>query len=144
MTEIVGDLLDQKGILCHQVNCCRVAGAGLALRIRKRWPRWGETFRRARGWLGAVRYCDVGSDVIIADCYALLGYGNNTRRTRYDALKQCLQDVQEYAARKGKQVYIPYGMGCGLGGGKWPVVLQLIEDECPSAIIVRRPEEQTA
>ena len=53
MTTIKGDLLEiTEGIICHQVNCQRVAGAGLALQIRKKWPSWYESFKNDHPWLG--------------------------------------------------------------------------------------------
>ena len=40
-TLINGNLLDvQQGIIVHQVNCRKVAGAGLAKQIREKWPEW--------------------------------------------------------------------------------------------------------
>jgi hypothetical protein len=34
-------------------------------------------------------------------------------------------------------VYIPYNMGCGLGGGDWEIVSGIIEETLPDAIIVK-------
>lgn len=46
MVELVdnSNLLDVKsGILCHQVNCVGVMGAGIALQIKGKWP---EVFKQ--------------------------------------------------------------------------------------------------
>jgi len=141
MKTIYGNILDiERGVICHQVNCRRVANAGLARQIRERWPRWYESFRAARVRLGGVRlFCPAPvrlPDLWIADLYAQDGYGRDRRYTNYAALGAALFHLRE-TARADLPVYIPHGMGCGLGGGDWSVVRAIIADAYPDAVIVR-------
>ena len=61
MSEIDGDILDvTKGVICHQVNTRGIAGAGLALQIRKKYPEWYKWYQAlfradTRPRLGQVR-----------------------------------------------------------------------------------------
>ena len=136
MTEIIqGNILDmENGLICHQVNCRRVAGAGLALQMREKWPEWYQNFTKA--YLGVVTYFRVSSDLAIANLYAQEGYGHNRRYTNYAALGECLMVIADYKYNFGTDVYLPYGIGCGLAGGDWAIVEQIISDAIPDAKLV--------
>lgn len=136
MKHITGDILEvERGIICHQVNCQRVAGAGLAKQIDNKFSFWKEWFVDIKHkHLGDVAWYVIHDELIIASLYAQDGYGYDKRYTNYAALAKCLWSLRGHQ----KQIYIPRGMGCGLGGGDWNIVSQLIEDALPNAIIVER------
>jgi O-acetyl-ADP-ribose deacetylase (regulator of RNase III) len=136
MTHIINsDLIGvERGVICHQVNCRKVAGAGVALQIRRRWPQWYAEFQRRSPKLGQVGYHQVDENLTIADLYAQDGFGRDRQYTDYEALRACLQEVRRYAGKKS--VYLPFGMSSGLAGGDWNEVLRMIEAELPEAIIV--------
>lgn len=139
MKTIVGDILQvgRGGIICHQVNCRKVAWRGLAKQIRDQISGWYGTFKTINGNLGEVWYYHYG-DTVIASIYAQGGYGTDKQHTDYRAMKECLGRVARYADRSpDKIVYIPHGLGSGLGGGSWPVVLDIIRETIPDAIIVK-------
>lgn len=145
MKEIQGDILTPvtdgtPTVVCHQVNCTGVMGAGLAKQIKDRFP---EVFRvykeRCSIWrqnpqanLGHVQFCSIlgGDGYIIANIFGQLYYGTGKRQTDYDALRDGLRRVSE--AFSNATIRIPYGMGCGLGGGDWDIVLGIIQDELVS------------
>lgn len=135
MVLIEGNILDVKrGVICHQVNCHYVASAGLALQIRSRFPQWYEEFRLTEPELGKVTYFQATSGLLIANLYAQEDFGIGTRYTNYAALGRCLMRVR--GMTEGLDVFIPYQMGCGLGGGDWDIVLPIIKDALPGASIV--------
>lgn len=138
MKIVNGDILKvgRGGIICHQVNCKKVAGAGLALQIRNQISGWYGHFRRINGSLGEVDYFHVG-DTVIASLYAQEGFGRFGEYTSYNALRECLRKVSEYASARELQVYIPYRIGCGLGGGDWDYVYAIIMSAIPNAIIMK-------
>ena len=141
---IQGNILDiQSGIIAHQVNCRRVAGAGLALQIRRKWPAWYDEFLRQEPYLGCVWwYCTAqkGGNPIgcssphVASMYAQKNYGRG-QQTDYIHFTNCLTKIKLYA-NKDHPLYIPYGIGCGLGGGDWSIVSRIIEIMVPDAILV--------
>lgn len=155
MNLINGNILDiKKGIICQQVNCMGVMGAGLALQIRKKWPIVYETYMKAHRSgelrLGNIIYAptntiNVGelrlSDIIhaptntinVANLCSQYYYGRDKRYTNYEALCRCLEELN----RQNLPIYIPYGMGCVLAGGNWKVVTALIECYCDKATIVK-------
>ena len=135
MRYIIGDILDQKGIICHQVNCKKVAGAGLAKQIRERYQNWYEEFRKAQPRIGTVSDFFAG-DQIIFNLYAQDGFGRDKRYTDYEALRKCFSWVTRYNEYQKLPIHVPYKIGCGLAGGDWNVVLKIIEEELPDAIIV--------
>jgi len=64
MKEIIGDILDiTEGVICHQVNCQKVAGAGLALAIRKKYPNWYDHFLKTQPVLGEADFFMVNSNL---------------------------------------------------------------------------------
>ncbi len=147
MKTIIGDILDvvteRGGILVHQVNCQRVAGAGLALQIRQRWPAWYAFYRRCSNELGNVSVFLAEPAVIVASLYAQQGYGRNTVQTDYVAFDKCLRRLQfhcELIEQDASAIYFPYGIGCGLAGGFWPHISWLIQRRFPDATIVQLPE----
>ena len=146
MRTVVGDILEiECGIICHQVNCQRVANAGLAQQIRHKWPDWYEAFRAWRPHLGQVRWYMASDDLWIASLYAQDEYGRDRRHTNYATLGACLMAVATKRllfVPDGLDIYIPFKMGCELGGGDWTIVSQIIEDALPDAIIVRLKEER--
>lgn len=132
---IKGNLLDMKeGVICHQVNCQQVAGAGLALQIRKKWDSWYHEFTRYSGRLGHVHFYEADDALWVASLYAQSYYGTSKRHTNYAALGSSLLELRTCLA--SHTIYFPKGMGCGLGGGDWNIVEQIIEDALPDAIIV--------
>jgi len=144
METIQGDLLHvESGIICQQVNCQRVAGAGLALQIRKRWPEWYDGFSHHDASLGDAHYFRANQDLTIASLYAQDSYGREGRYTNYEAFYTSLDVVRNFVlgiqvSGGDAQVYLPHGIGCGLAGGDWHIVSAMIEAVLPGAIIVRR------
>ena len=142
--EIEGDIVDvvtrNGGILAHQVNCQKVAG-GLAGQIRRRWASWYDEYRYTRPILGQTILWKhpLDSTIIVANLYAQNEYGTSRRHTDYAAFEKCLKSLAEQAQTINRQIYIPHGIGCGLGGGDWTIIKPLIAKELPSAIIVRLP-----
>jgi len=142
MKVVRGNILDfTEGIICHQVNCKRVAGSGLALQIRNKYPGWWERYRTTIASPGA---CDLYrvptvSFLWIASLYGQDGYGTDRRYTNYDHLDNALFELKQLALiyASNYPIYFPYGMGCGLGGGEWKIVSKLIEKHFPGAVIVR-------
>jgi len=132
------------GIICHQVNCKGVMGAGLALQIRRKFPSaygcYMEAYRANRLLLGNVIYCNINDKLTVAHICGQDRYGRDRKYTDYDALKKALKDLNLRKFHSMREVYIPYNMGCTLGGGDWNMVFSLIETNIPAATIVVRPQ----
>ncbi len=143
---ILGDILNiEAGIICHQVNCQGVMGAGLALSIKRKYPKayydYRDAYNNGELKLGNVIYSFVSDSLIVANLCGQYTYGFiGGNFTSYSALRKCLKNVSEKALCYGHLVYIPYKMGCGLAGGDWRFVFGMINNEIPDAIIVIKEE----
>jgi O-acetyl-ADP-ribose deacetylase (regulator of RNase III) len=140
-TEIGNILTVDRGIICHQVNCKGVMGAGIALQIRNKWPKayldYREAYNSGRLQPGRVVTSRVRSrpSLFVAHLCGQDGYGREPGKvyTNYTALATCLALVA--AARQ--PTYVPHGMGCGNAGGDWQVVSSLVEMLIPHAVIMK-------
>lgn len=135
-----GDILtpnteDRGVIICHQVNCKGVMGAGLALQVKKKHPGvyslcWDKCRQIAAGigGLGDVQLCSAltSAGYLVANIFGQDQYGRGRCFTDYDALRKAFA----YLA-SGFPTYtirIPYMMGCGLAGGNWGIVSGIIKE----------------
>lgn len=147
MNIITGDLLDiTEGYIGHQVNTYGVFNAGLAKQIRLKYPAVYEAYiqkNRAEGWqLGDVQVVKLKEPEGLSICN-IAGqstYGRTGLHTNYAALEEGLRKLNKYS-EAGLQVYLPYKIGCGLAGGDWTIVSEIITRVIPSAIIVKRPQD---
>ena len=115
-------------------------GAGLARQIRTQFPDVYEAYQRA------CNNVDKSYDLLgkiqikhgVVNLFAQDGYGTDKRYTDYKALETCLYKLASYMTEhKMKTLALPYGLGCGLAGGDWKVVYEIIRDIfTPSEITV--------
>lgn len=156
ITYIKGDATEPVGgkaqLLVHVVNDIGLWGAGFTAALSAKWPGVEEEYRKwfymrnSRNWhmpfeLGENQwtiadYLDTvygdrpGYGVTVVSMLAQQGVRGreNPRPLRYDALGGCLNKVGKVArSHPDYSVHMPR-IGCGLAGGRWAVVEQLIED----------------
>jgi O-acetyl-ADP-ribose deacetylase (regulator of RNase III) len=132
------------GYIVHFVNCKGTWGAGLAAQLKQKYP---EAFRQYKEHLethykgeeflalGDAIFCPIekGNKTIIS-CFTQYDTGVTSRKTEYSAVFQCLK---QFGTLGNNSVYIPHGVGCGLGGGDWNIVSKIIEKLVPRAIICK-------
>lgn len=154
MKTIYGDILDIKqGIIIQQVNCKGVMGAGLAKQIRDKYPRVFSDYKKhialykennlEHHLLGSINSTSlVEHGITIYNFFSQDTYGKIGRYTDYKAFENCLIKLLKRFKNskvdpKDFDVYFPYGIGCGLAGGDWSIISNLIEKYFPNAIIVK-------
>lgn len=154
MQVIIKDLLSiEKGILCHQTNCKGVMGAGVARQIAIKWPSVERAYIKycntARHPLGTVQIVEITSDLFVANIFGQNFYGTKFGPpTNYEAVETAFRNLSKtISAAKhntfsldifGLDIYIPYKMGCGLGGGNWDKYLEIITSIFPDVIVCKR------
>lgn len=129
------DILDvHTGIIVQQVNCQGVMGAGLAKQIADKYPQVYNQYRTAcknhkpDELLGNCLLVGIDDSLVIANVFGQMGYGRDKRHTNYQALASGLYAITNvYVDGHLPEIHIPYGVGCGLGGGNWDRVLGIIE-----------------
>lgn len=137
------DLLDvNKGVIIHQVNCRRVMGAGIAKALRAKYPQHYTDYMAVAcpNMLGNIVCTKVDKHFGIIGMFAQLNYGRQEKQTSYSAFKECLIKISTlHAKNPNVQYYMPYGIGCGLAGGDWRIVSQMITEICPFIILIKKP-----
>ena len=129
-------------VICHQVNCQGVMGAGIAKQIRARWPEvyedYKKTIENAKAQiaglenppddilLGAVACTTTVDGHRVASLFAQYDYGYGPRRyTNYEAFANCLENLNILVPAY-IPIAFPYKIGCGLGGGDWDIIQLMI------------------
>ena len=133
-----GDLLNAtEKVIAHQVNCFGIAG-GLASDIFAKWPDAKNDYQQLvdriqslgifRGmYLGIPQLTGQQKDGhIIANLYGQYKPGADYRP---EALKKSLTCLGEIARQNGWSVALPYKISCGICGGDWDEVLEIIKEE---------------
>jgi O-acetyl-ADP-ribose deacetylase (regulator of RNase III) len=128
-----GNILNaSENIICQQVNCKGVMGAGLALQVVKKYPNvyydYDRYLRTNKFPLGSILNIEVGTSKIISCLFSQDDYGRSKKiYTNYRALEDCLTKLNSYAINNKYSIAIPWGIGCGLANGDWRIVLDIID-----------------
>lgn len=129
------------GIIAHQVNCQGKMGAGLAKQIRAKYPQaydqYMDWFEEGKMTLGTVQLVEIKPHLYVANLAGQDRYGRNGIQTDYQALTQCFTQLQEVSQELKLTPHLPFKIGCGLAGGDWRIVCDLILKHCPSAKICK-------
>jgi O-acetyl-ADP-ribose deacetylase (regulator of RNase III) len=120
--------------IAHGCNCQKTMGSGVARALRDKWPeiyRADETFPfSALNKLGKFSEAKLSNGKTCFNIYSQLDYrGRYEGRTDLDyvALEKGLESVfRTMKARGLKSIALPR-IGCGLAGGNWTIVSEMIE-----------------
>lgn len=153
ITTINKDILTvDKGVIVHSVNCIGAVG-GLAGAIARKWPKNADEYRsHVRNQklpimlLGSVFEVNVAHNVFVANLFGQNNVGSNQRQTEYSALIAGFKRIANTSFQGNDKrkvdygnpfgfiekrinlydIYIPYKIGCGLGGADWNIVEEII------------------
>lgn len=140
MIKHTGDLLSvERGILVHGCNSIGLMGAGLALAVKNKFPdafkAYQQCHRSAKLRLGQIIPVRIGGltgdpKLFIVNAITQNGIAKYKGDVvvDYDAISTAFQDIYELATSTGLPVHFPL-IGCGLAGGSWPLVSDIIEQE---------------
>lgn len=153
ITTINKDILTvERGVIVHSVNCLGAAG-GLSGAIARKWPKNVEQYRKhvdahkkSITLLGSVFEVNVAPNLIVANLFGQYDIGMKERKTEYAALISGFRSIANTVFRGNdteevndfvhgcieqriqlNDIYIPYKIGCGLGGANWDLVQEIIE-----------------
>ena len=139
ITQVNGDLLTmfkdgQFDAIVHQANTKGIMGGGIALQIKDQFPSAYDDYKLICNECSELLTNYARSDTEHGVIFHLFGQseiGTHRRMTNYAALSTALMGAIDERADEidgTLRIGIPYQMGCGLGGGDWDIVSQLIED----------------
>lgn len=145
----VGDLLQQPDLthIAHQANLYHTFGAGLAAEIGRLWPHAAEADCRtpygAEAKLGTYSLAD-GAPAVV-NLYSQSAWRPGPL-TDYVALETALRALERSLRdRAGVRVGLPHRLGCGIAGGDWARVREVIDavfEASPVEVVIcARPED---
>ena len=135
------DILNAKeNIIVHQVNDRGYMGAGLALQIKNKYPNVYSSYRKHANEqaLGKIQLIKINEHQMICNMFSQRGISRTHKTTDYELMKECLKKLAKLEQDTHITIAIPYKIGCGLAGGDWNIVLKLIQELIPNAVIYKR------
>jgi len=141
---ITGDLLSvTEGYIIHGCNAQGIMGAGVAKLIKEKYPLAFKDYALClqakrtlnKPALGTSTYSVQPDNVVIVNAVTQEYMGTDRRHTDYDAVRTCFEEfVDEIDSHQNIFEDVPRVLnfpliGCGLGGGEWEVIEQIIEEE---------------
>lgn len=128
-----GDVLDSdESVIVHGCNCFNTMGSGIARQIRKQYPKAynidQKTVRGDISKLGTFTHSlnenMNGDAVFVVNAYTQHRYGRDKVYADYDAIEDVFVKICEWFPHK--VIALPK-IGCGLAGGSWEVVSEILE-----------------
>ena len=121
---------EKKKLIIHVCNNIGKWGKGFVLALSKKWKEPEKDYREMNKYkLGDVKFIKVTDDIVIANMIAQDGINRKGTpficRINYVALEACLEKVKQYAEDYNLSVHMPK-IGCGLGGGDWNIIQEII------------------
>lgn len=132
----VGDAINPKTfgnkVICHVCNDIGKWGKGFVVALSRRWSEPEAMYRSLKKYrLGDTQFVKVEDDTWVANMIAQRGVyrKRGVPPIRYTSLTECLVDVNDFCKEHNATLHMPR-IGCGLAGGKWHRVEQIINDCC--------------
>lgn len=130
---LVGDATRPKGgelkIIAHCCNDIGGWGAGFVLALSARWELPEQYYRDGFDIMnpGGVQFVEVEPDIIVANIIGQHGCApkDGVPPVRYEWLHKGFLAIANLAKQFDASVHMPR-LGCGLAGGEWPIVEELI------------------
>lgn len=135
----------ESGILVHQVNCKGVMGGGVALALRNRYPEVFQSYanmvERSKDCnsllLGKIDIVQIedNPELVVVNLFGQNRYSRNGRMTEYGAVRSGFSKLNSVIENSnsfplaGRDIHIPFLMGCGLGGGDWEIYRRIVQEE---------------
>ena len=140
MKIVTGNLLklahnDELDVLIHGCNCFNTMGAGIAKQIKTKYPRaYDEDSLTIRGdkrklgyYTAVIEQNKNNRTFIIVNGYTQYYYGNKHGiPVDYNAIKELFKRIK--VRFTGLRIAYPK-IGCGLAGGDWNIVSNIIDTE---------------
>eukprot|EP00957_Ditylum_brightwellii_P183547 13981234-Ditylum_brightwellii.AAC.1 len=131
-------------VIVHGCNCFNTMGAGIALKIKRRFPAAYRadlaTKKGCRQKLGTFSQATITlpmpvvqseastsrRKLTIINAYTQYNYRGRGRKTDYDAIMHVFRKIKRDFS--GKRIGYPL-IGAGLGGGDWDTISNIIDSE---------------
>lgn len=134
-----GNLLEaNRGIIVHGCNAQGVMGAGVALALKRKYPKIFPSYcnfleehkKNGTSPLGEVDIVRVGSDLYVANAITQLNFGRDkTRRyCSYEAIHKSFKCIADIAGTSIEKLPVHHSLiGAGLANGEWSIISEIID-----------------
>jgi O-acetyl-ADP-ribose deacetylase (regulator of RNase III) len=134
-----GNLLESDcNVIVHQANCFATQGAGIAKQISRLYPSVLDADRQyhipvgSRDRLGHTSHAWVEGPhgrLLVINLYGQHRYGKGLM-TEYEAFRRGIHSILARMEKLGRgyKIGLPFGVGCGMAGGDWDTVYQILKD----------------
>ena len=126
----------ERSLIIHVCNNAGTWGAGFVMALsaidetpERDYRAWAEKGVQSTGVpfeLGNIQLSAFG-DHIVVNMVAQDNLGMSAPPVRYDALRECLEQVTQVAMKTGLPVVGPR-FGAGIGGGQWVIIEDIINE----------------
>lgn len=136
---IIGDAARPRGsgpkIIVHVCNDIGAWGKGFVMALSRQWKKPENEYKKwSKGQypypfkLGIVQYVKVEQNIWVANLIGQRDIRQKNKKPpiRYAAVKMGLENVAKFANMHKASVYMPR-IGCGLAGGKWEEIENIIK-----------------
>jgi O-acetyl-ADP-ribose deacetylase (regulator of RNase III) len=129
-------LLITDGYIGHSCNCMGAMG-GLAGAIKAKYPivydeylKYLKSLNTRRQALGTIQEVVITDNFRVLNMFGQFGYGRKdaNHMTDYNAFREIAKELNTWSKDKQSKLYLPYMLGCGLGGGDWNIVQDIFKD----------------
>lgn len=121
-------------VIAHSCNCQKTMAAGLAKKIKDKFPNVYEVDCKKSGddWLGKYTAAKVGKDKFVVNLYTQYTYGTDQRQVNYEAFYTALDSLVLSLSKKNTEgknyiLGLPYKISCDLAGGDWEIIGSMID-----------------
>ena len=124
-------------IIAHVCNDKRYWGLGFTKSIDEKNLEPRKNYLATKTFnIGDVHYVEINDNTWVANMIAMKGTRSayNPVPLQYDGLQKCLQDLNLFCLTKDATIHIPR-IGCGLAGGSWRRVREIIDIELQDRIL---------
>lgn len=138
MKIVCGDIFDyiennKADVLIHGCNCLCNMGAGIALKIKNKYPEAYKadlkTDNGASSKLGTYTMVNInrsGKSFVIVNAYTQYNWKGNGVLADYDAIRQVFRAIRKDFS--GFRIVYPL-IGSGLAKGNWQIIKSIIDEE---------------
>lgn len=127
--DLVRDAERDFDVIGHGCNCYCTMGKGIALDIKKKYPRAYDADRAtAFGEKMKLGRCSVwnNDDITILNMYTQWDFKGSDIKADYNVIRECMKRVKE--CYSGKKIGLPL-IGAGLANGDWSIISLIITEE---------------
>lgn len=139
-----GDIFASKAkIIAHGCNNHGVMGAGIARTVREKYPETYADYQKYCAEAGGPIDALLGTTHIFSEngrtIFNMITQGfddldGTGRHVSYDSIAKCFEEANRMVHCRDHGLAIPM-VGAGLGGGKWPVIFQIIKSVTPDITV---------